>query len=370
MSVGYTWVQWSTHKRRYDAIMALAAAAYLIIFIAAGKILWSGVHAISDEVLIIRATGSCAIILLHIILALGPLARLDRRFLPLVYNRRHLGVMTFGIALVHGLIVTGYYHGFGVLNPLVSLLTSNTNFTSVHGFPFELLGVVALFILFMMAATSHDFWLRNMGAVAWKRLHMLVYLAYALLVGHVALGALQTDRGQLAPILVTLGAITIVTLHLVAGRRETQRDRPSATVSNLDGTNADGTITDGTWIDAGLAADIPTDRARTVCAGNERIAVFNHQGKVSAVTNVCAHQGGPLGEGKIIDGCITCPWHGWQYKAHDGCSPPPFTEKITTYQVRLRSGRVEVCTTPLPPGTPTTPAVITGQSIAPEHMHG
>lgn len=349
MSVGYTTVQWSAHKRRYDAIAIGAAVLYILAFVGSGKLLFAGPHAISDEVLIIRALGSAAIILLHIILALGPLARLDRRFLPLVYNRRHLGVLTFVLALAHAVIVIGYYHGFGVLSPLVSLLTTNTRFTSLRAFPFELLGLVALGVLFLMAATSHDFWLKNLGSVAWKRLHMLVYPAYAAIVAHVALGALQSGRGLLGAILLSLGAAGICTLHLVAGFRERPRDLHAKPAETDDA---------GPWVDVGDPASIPLNRARTVCANGERIAVFNDQGRISAVTNVCAHQGGPLGEGKVIDGCITCPWHGWQYRAHDGCSPPPFTEKITTYQVRVRAGRLQVCATPLPPGTPTTPVVL------------
>ena len=39
--------------------------------------------------------------MLTIILSIGPLARLDRRFLPLLYNRRHFGVLTFFVALLH-----------------------------------------------------------------------------------------------------------------------------------------------------------------------------------------------------------------------------------------------------------------------------
>ena len=57
--------------------------------------------------------------------------------------------------------------------------------------------------------------------------------------------------------------------------------------------------------------------------------------KLSAVSNVCAHQNGPLGEGRIVDGFVTCPWHGFQYRPEDGCAPAPFTEKIATYQLRL-----------------------------------
>lgn len=354
MSIGYTWVQWSRHKRVYDAIAASAAALYIAAFFIVTKLLWTASEAVSDEIAIIRATGSCAIILLHIILCIGPLARLNTRFLPILYNRRHLGVMTFFIALAHAVAVLGFYHGFGIVNPLLSLLTSNTNYGSLTAFPFQILGLIALLILFLMAATSHDFWLKNLSPATWKRLHMLVYVAYALLIGHVALGALQTNRSPLAPILLFMGVIAVTSLHLAAGSREVRKDSAPRPPSNPDAGTANHN-----WIDVGSPDDIPNDRARTVCAqGGERIAVFKHNGTISAVTNVCAHQGGPIGEGKIIDGCITCPWHGWQYRPHDGCSPPPFAEKIATYQVRIVAGRVQVHAQALPPGTPTTPAII------------
>ncbi len=346
MSVGYTWVQWNRHKRTYDAVMAGAVAAYIAIFLGVTQLIWKGESAYSDEIVLIRATGSCAIILLHVILCIGPLARLDRRVLPLLYNRRHLGVMTFLVALMHATVVLGFYHGFGVINPLLSLLTNNTNYTSIRSFPFQILGLLALIILFLMAATSHDFWLKNLSAAAWKRLHMMVYVAYALLVGHVSLGALQTDRSAVAPALMFAGVVTVAVLHLLAGAREVRKDAGVAPVADQD----------QHWIDVGAPDDIPDDRARTVCTpAGERIAVFKHAGVISAVTNVCAHQGGPLGEGKIIDGCITCPWHGWQYRPHDGRSPPPFQEKIATYQVRIVAGRVQVNAAALPPGAPTTP---------------
>lgn len=354
MSVGYTWVQWSPHKRVYDATMAAVAAIYIIAFVAISKVMHRSPRAISDEVIILRALGSCAFVLLHMILLIGPACRFSPRLLPLLSNRRHLGVMTFLIALAHAVIAIGYYHGFGHLNPLVSLLVSNTNFLSLTGFPYQLLGLAALVILFLLASTSHDFWLKNLGSATWKRLHMLVYLAYALLVAHVALGALQGDRGWLAPAATFVGVVCVVSLHLAAGGREVSRDRAK-----------DKTDNGGEWIDAGPIDEFPQDRARTVCAPNgERIAIFRENDSLSAVSNVCAHQGGPLGEGRIIDGCITCPWHGWQYKAKDGCSPPPFEEKVATYQVRIVDRRVQVKPKALPPGTPTTPAVISQEPPA------
>jgi nitrite reductase/ring-hydroxylating ferredoxin subunit len=91
---------------------------------------------------------------------------------------------------------------------------------------------------------------------------------------------------------------------------------------------------------------IPENRAVMVNLGDERVAVFKHDGKVSAISNVCAHQNGPLGEGKIIDGCITCPWHGYQYLPETGASPPPFKEKVPVYPVKVMDGKVWVSPCP------------------------
>ncbi len=351
MSVKYSPIKWNRNKRIYDAVQLAGVILYLAGFVAIGKIVWTGNAAISDEVLFIRAFGTCAFLLLHVVLCIGPLARFDRRFLPLLYNRRHLGVLTFLVGLAHGFLAIGYYHGFGRLNPLVSLLTSNANYDSLTAFPFETLGLAALVILFLMAATSHDFWQKNLGPSVWKGLHMLVYPAYALLVMHVALGALQSEESLVYPTLMGVGVATVIFLHLAAGLRERLRESRGPAMSQ-------GSAGE-TWVDVGCVDEIPNNRAKTVCLANqERVAVFRHDGQISAVTNVCAHQRGPLGEGKIIDGCITCPWHGWEYRPHDGRSPPPFAEKIATYRVQVAKGRILLNPQPLPPGTPVEPARI------------
>jgi methionine sulfoxide reductase heme-binding subunit len=346
MSVGYQAVQWNPNKRRYDLVLAACVAGYLAAFVLLGKLVHRGDRAISDPILLMRAFGTCAVLLLHVVLCIGPLARLDQRFLPLLYNRRHLGVATFGVGAAHALLAFAFYNGFGDVPAPVALLSSNTQFRSVSAFPFELLGLAGLLVLFLMAATSHDFWLKNLSPSVWKALHMLVYPAWALLVLHVALGAMQSERSLVYPLLLGLGVIAVSSLHLIAGRREARKD-----VSARG--NASG------WLDVGPVERIPENRAKVVSpAAGERIAVFRYGGKISAVTNVCAHQGGPLGEGKVIDGCITCPWHGYQYRPGDGRAPAPFTERICTFRVRVSQGRVLLDPRPLPPGTPVAPAEI------------
>ena len=347
MSHAYRAVQWNRHKRIYDLLLVAGMVAYIAAFVLISKLTWAADQAISDEILIIRATGTLAFGMLHVILCIGPLARFDRRFLPLLYNRRHFGVATFFVAFVHALLVLGFYHGFGVVNPLVSLLTSNTNYTSLTAFPFEMLGLVALLILFIMAATSHDFWLANLSPGVWKALHMMVYVAYTLLVGHVVLGAIQSEHASAYVIVTCIGVALVAGLHIATGLKENRRPEQAVTP----------------WVDAGLLEDIKLAHGKVVrLADGQRIAVFRHAGGVSAVSNVCAHQNGPLGEGRVVEGCITCPWHGYQYRPSNGQSPPPYTEKIATYRVRIAGGRILVDPNALPPGTRVEPVEIGGEA--------
>jgi nitrite reductase/ring-hydroxylating ferredoxin subunit len=95
------------------------------------------------------------------------------------------------------------------------------------------------------------------------------------------------------------------------------------------------------------------------------VAVFRYDGQVSALSNVCQHQNGPLGEGRILDGCVTCPWHGYQYRPEDGASPPPFRERVPTFRVRVEGGRILVDPRPLPAGTRVEPATFDPATPAP-----
>jgi nitrite reductase/ring-hydroxylating ferredoxin subunit/DMSO/TMAO reductase YedYZ heme-binding membrane subunit len=340
MSVGYRAVQWNRAKLVYDAVLVAAVALYIGIYMIASYALDPPKDLPAAIDVRIRAFGSCAFVMLTVILALGPLARLDRRFLPLLYNRRHFGVLTFFVALAHVGFMLEWYAVQNALPNLATELTTLADYGKFIGFPFKALGIAALVVLFLMAATSHDYWLAFLSPPAWKALHMALYAAYGLVVMHVALGVMQYDRNPLIPAMLATGFLAVTALHLAAARRERALDR---------GGKASG---DG-WIAVGPPASVPDRGARIVAApGGERIAVFRDGARVGALSNLCAHQNGPIGEGRIIDGCVTCPWHGYQYRLEDGCAPAPFTEKLATYRLRVVGGVVEVDPRPLPPGTP------------------
>ncbi len=351
MSARYVAVNWNRQKRVYDGLLAFGVALTLAVF--TGVTLAAHPTA-TVETALIRGLGITAFLLLHLILAIGPLARLDSRFLPLLYNRRHLGVTMAILALGHAGFAVFQFHALGDRNPLLSLLTANPDLDSLARFPFELLGLLALVVLALMAATSHDFWLSVLTPPVWKRLHMTAYVAYAALVGHVFLGTLQDQRSAVPAAVFGVGLLLIAGLHLAAALRERPRDRERPG--------------DESWVDLGPAGDIAEGRARMGVVAGERVAVFRHQGRLSCVSNVCRHQNGPLGEGRIIDGCITCPWHGYQYRPDSGASPPPFTDTIPTFNLRVRGGRVEVYRQPNPPGTRVEPVPAEGDAGASQDM--
>jgi len=343
MSAFYKSVNWNRQKYIYDGLLAAGLLLYLVVFTSVSFL--SRPEA-SLETVLIRGLGTAGLLLLHFILVIGPLARLDERFTPLLYNRRHLGVTMCVLGLAHGLFALIQFHALGDVNPAVSLLTATSDPTSISRFPFELLGLGALLILLLMGATSHDFWLANLTGPGWKRLHMLVYPAYTLLVLHVALGTLQAESSPVPPLLLGAGLVLVLGLHVAAAWRERARDRMDLTAPGQG------------FVEVCAVDEIREGRARMAVVGGERIAVFRYDGKVSCVSSVCQHQNGPLTEGRIVDGCITCPWHGYQYRPDSGTSPPPFTERIPTFHVQVREGRVWVDPRPNPPGTVVEPARI------------
>jgi len=303
MSHGYNPVTWTPFKKKYDRWVLFGIVIYLAVFIVSTNLFQASGESYSMPQVLIRATGSLAFILLTFILCIGPLARISKRFIPFLYNRRHLGVYTCLVAVVHAALVIFWYHGFGTINPFVSVLVSNPTYASVAGFPFEILGLIALIIVILMAATSHDFWNSNLGPGLWKTIHMLIYVAYVLLVAHVMFGALQFEHNPLYVFLMLGSAVCVAVLHVVG-----------AFSSRLKTTAA----TDKGWIPVAQVSEFEEDKAKIVCPEQgESIAIFR-----------------------------------FQYRLEDGKSPEPFTEKIATFDTKVESGTVYVQAKGNAPGTP------------------
>jgi nitrite reductase/ring-hydroxylating ferredoxin subunit/DMSO/TMAO reductase YedYZ heme-binding membrane subunit len=342
MSAKFAPISWTPFKKKYDLILWGFNAIYLIGFFLLNTYLHPNLN---TNTIIIRGLGTLAILLLHFILWMGPASRFNNKLLPLLYNRRHLGVSMFLVAAGHGILSLLWFHGGGNTDIFTSLFTSNLHYNSLIYFPFQTLGFIALLIFAIMALTSHDIWLALFSPKFWKALHMLVYFAYALVIMHVALGLLQYETHPILVGFLYLGVFITLALHIFAAIHEKRNLKQNQ----------------GEWIRVCGINDLKENKAITVDLGDEKAAVFLTEGKISAVHSVCKHQMGPLGEGQIINGCITCPWHGFQYRPEDGCSPPPFEEKLATYHLRFIEDQIEINTKALPEGTRIEPLTIEKQ---------
>ena len=73
MSASYKAVGWNAFKKRYDVVLGIAIVLFLAVFIGVGLVRSPGW---SIEILLMRATATASLVLLHVILAIGPMARI------------------------------------------------------------------------------------------------------------------------------------------------------------------------------------------------------------------------------------------------------------------------------------------------------
>ena len=97
------------------------------------------------------------------------------------------------------------------------------------------------------------------------------------------------------------------------------------------------------FIKAATVTEIPPGTKKIVEVAGVLIAVINLDGQFYAVEDVCTHDGGPLGEGKL-DGCqLICPRHGARFDVRTGAAlTMPAVEAAPTYAVRVEGDDVLV----------------------------
>src|SRR6266536_280278 len=93
--------------------------------------------------------------------------------------------------------------------------------------------------------------------------------------------------------------------------------------------------------------------ARVPLSGNverHRIAVFLYNGRLTAISDICNHKGGPLSEGRLRDEFVTCPWHGWEYSVVTGKGPAGYDEEqVPVFALEERADGVYVQIPPIAP---------------------
>jgi nitrite reductase/ring-hydroxylating ferredoxin subunit/uncharacterized membrane protein len=86
-------------------------------------------------------------------------------------------------------------------------------------------------------------------------------------------------------------------------------------------------------------AALPEATPTKMRAGINDLVVVRLGDTVHALHAVCAHAGGPLGEGTIVDGCVECPWHGSRFRLSDGLARQgPTVYDQPGYEIRSAEG--------------------------------
>jgi 3-phenylpropionate/trans-cinnamate dioxygenase ferredoxin component len=97
------------------------------------------------------------------------------------------------------------------------------------------------------------------------------------------------------------------------------------------------------WIDVAGEAELAAGMRRVVQTEIGPIAVFNLDGELFAIADICTHDGGELASGKCEGDQIICPRHGARFCIRDGRAlTPPAFENIETFPLRVASGVIQV----------------------------
>jgi nitrite reductase (NADH) small subunit len=88
--------------------------------------------------------------------------------------------------------------------------------------------------------------------------------------------------------------------------------------------------------------EIPEGEGRAFTINGRVVAVFNDAGAFRAIDDMCPHAGASLSSGTLVEGTVTCAWHGWRFHLCDGSWADYRKLKIAVYPVRVLGTEVQV----------------------------
>jgi len=102
------------------------------------------------------------------------------------------------------------------------------------------------------------------------------------------------------------------------------------------------------WIDVGAAVDFHDPPLRQIAVGRTRVAVSCVDGTFGAISGVCNHAGGPLGEGRLDGAYVECPWHYWKFHHATGEGEPGFeADRVPRHATKVEGGHLWISRRPV-----------------------
>ncbi|MCC6511726.1 MAG: non-heme iron oxygenase ferredoxin subunit [Pirellulaceae bacterium] len=97
------------------------------------------------------------------------------------------------------------------------------------------------------------------------------------------------------------------------------------------------------FIEVAKLSAIPVGGKLCVEIDDRYIVLVHLDGTVYCIDDVCTHDGGPLGEGELIDHCLVCPRHGAKFDIRTGAAVcMPATEATGCHTVRIEGDKIFV----------------------------
>ena len=92
----------------------------------------------------------------------------------------------------------------------------------------------------------------------------------------------------------------------------------------------------------GQVSEFAPGRGRMVTVAGRHVAVFRLGDEFFALDNMCLHRGGPLCDGEIRNGVVTCPWHFWSYEIKTGTMVQDPRVGVSKHEVRITGEEIAV----------------------------
>ena len=365
-------------KNRLDRLIT---GSLFIIFLASYLIF----NNVEQKVLALRTASITAFLLLNLVLLIGPWTRFKPSLIKYYKDKRHLGVTVLLLALVHFSLVFRDYFNYSIYQEfqasftffgstalfilillgitswdylqkhfnlrlwklihflsLLSYLGMTYIFYTIYGSltTFEII-IIILFILYWIIVAPYSLAKKIIHeANGWKQLHVLIYVAYAALILHIWNGPLKLQGLWLKILFILIISFTILS-HLIGWIIKYKEDAKIKKEMAKLGKDNHG------FIPVEKVENFEENKGKRFIVNNNEVAVFKYQSKFIAVSNVCRHQKGPIYQGKIMQGCIYCPWHNWSYSIKDGSASPPHKDRLPYYETKVVDNIVYVSKNPL-----------------------
>jgi nitrite reductase/ring-hydroxylating ferredoxin subunit len=96
------------------------------------------------------------------------------------------------------------------------------------------------------------------------------------------------------------------------------------------------------FVKVAILSQVPPESVIEVMVGDQPYAICHTGGAVRALSGVCLHRGGPLGQGQMHDGHVVCPYHLWAFDCASGAYDDDPSKRVPTFEVKVEDGDILV----------------------------